>query len=257
MFFSSSLHLVSSPHSAMLRMGCCGGDRRRHRAAPVADRRPRGHGVHGLVHPPEREPLAVALHLHAVVARREHPRDHAPLQRLPVADAGVLEPAFLHALPPPGEGLVPLEAVRGLERHRVADLPREHLLRLGPRGAGVRQPSRLHGVERRGVVPQRAREPRLPPPGVEGVLVLAQEEDGGARAAREPEEVGHRGAGLVAEQAVRREDAVHGDALAALHVEHPQADVLEAVHHGVELEREPERGGHAPQPRAGLLQLLS
>jgi hypothetical protein len=71
----------TSPHSAFLRMGCCGGHGRRHRAASaaaVADGRPRGHGVHGLIHPPEREPFIVALRLHAIVAPREHPRDQAP-----------------------------------------------------------------------------------------------------------------------------------------------------------------------------------
>ncbi|KAI4998664.1 hypothetical protein ZWY2020_054006 [Hordeum vulgare] len=58
-----------------------------------------------------------------------------------------------------------------------------------------------HRVERRGVVLQRARKPRLPSPAVQPRrLVLAEEQDGGVRAAHQPEEVGQRAAGLVAEQ---------------------------------------------------------
>ncbi|XP_044955243.1 uncharacterized protein LOC123405731, partial [Hordeum vulgare subsp. vulgare] len=176
-----------------------------HRRA-VAGGRPRRDGVQRDVEPPEREPLAVALRVHVVLARREHPRDHPPLHRLPVADAGVPEPAVLHAPPPPREALVPLGPVGALERHRVADLPREHLLHLGPGRAGRRQAGSAH----RGVVLQRAREPRLPSPAVQPRrLVLVEEQDGGARAAHQPEEVGQRAADLVAEQPGLSSVSVH------------------------------------------------
>ncbi|CAD6341170.1 unnamed protein product [Miscanthus lutarioriparius] len=68
---------------------------------------------------------------------------------------------------------------------------------------------------REGKLRWRGTATRATGPGVESVLVLAKEEDGDARAARDPEEVGNGVAGLVAEQAVRGHTGVRGRSVGA------------------------------------------
>jgi hypothetical protein len=197
-------------------------------------RPPRGRREERPPVPPQRQAPVGLLHAVALPGEEPHQHPRLPQRVRPQRHAG--QPRAPQPLPPPPQRLVPLPPLRALAAHDVADLALQ--VRLGRRVARAAA-RRVQGVEHRRVVEERLREPVQEPRLVVVGLLLHHREHPGAQGGHAVEDgVDGRpgvGRGRVGDQAVELEHGVDGDGLALRHLQHPGADLVEAV------------GGHAAE----------